>query len=784
MFKSKVAVKMKETTVNSRQKILTMAKDYSFKLIFFKAMYFISGILVARGSIFGRYYPFGMSITGAAPGKGMTAALIGAILGYLLSLRLGASIRYISTMVAISAIRWTLSDLTKIKKHALYSPVVVFISALITGFAVNSVEGFDGRDITMMFIEALLAAGAAYFFDRTFKIFANKKSYAFSQQELVCVSISISIVTLSLAGIVIGGVSIGQALAVAMILTGSYCMGVSGGSISGIAAGVVFSMPSFGITYISGAYAFGGMISGFCAQFGKIGVCTAFLFANTLVSFQSGDPARIISGLYESIIGIVIFLALPKSFFNRVQLSSPSFLKESKITGLKSAVIQRLNFAARSLSSVSGFVGIISEKLTKIHSPNIKDVCMKPVYATCTNCGLRGLCWDKEHQNTNKNFENIINLVSSGKNVSHTNFSEDFLKRCNKADILVNVIKNSYKEFLSAQTATKRMSELRKVVSEQFDGMGCLLEDIADQFESYQSFDEEQAFKVQDRLKSLGITPQSVTCKYNSTGRLSVEIESKTKDIDKFGNKTTKEISKICGRTLDKPNISVIDNMCRVQISEKTNFDVDLGISQHVCNNGKFCGDNYSYFKDGDGNFNVIISDGMGTGGKAAVEGAMASELMSDLIKSGISFNCAIKLVNSALLVKSEDESLATIDVMTLNLFNGEARFLKAGSPITFIRKNGKVRKVDISSLPIGILNEVAFSSGYCNLEDGDWILMLSDGATDIDDGWIEEIFGSWKDNDAKKLSQYIVSESVKRRKQSHDDDITAVAVRFFKLNI
>ena len=113
---------------------------------------------------------------------------------------------------------------------------------------------------------------------------------------------------------------------------------------------------------------------------------------------------------------------------------------------------------------------------------------------------------------------------------------------------------------------------------------------------------------------------------------------------------------------------------------------------------------------------------------------------------------------------------------------SGETKFLKAGSPATFVRKNGKVRKVDISSLPIGILNEVTFSSGYCDLDGGDWILMLSDGATDINDGWIEEILGSWKENDAKKLSKYIVGEAIKRRKESHDDDITAVAVNVLKL--
>ncbi len=36
------------------------------------------------------------------------------------------------------------------------------------------------------------------------------------------------------------------------------------------------------------------------------------------------------------------------------------------------------------------------------------------------------------------------------------------------------------------------------------------------------------------------------------------------------------------------------------------------------------------------GRFVAIISDGMGTGGRAAVDGAMASNIMGNLVKAGL----------------------------------------------------------------------------------------------------------------------------------------------------
>ena len=60
----------------------------------------------------------------------------------------------------------------------------------------------------------------------------------------------------------------------------------------------------------------------------------------------------------------------------------------------------------------------------------------------------------------------------------------------------------------------------------------------------------------------------------------------------------------------------------------------------------------------------MILSDGMGTGPRAALDSAMASGLMARLVKAGFGFQSALRLVNSSLLLKSRDESLATLDIV------------------------------------------------------------------------------------------------------------------------
>ena len=101
------------------------------------------------------------------------------------------------------------------------------------------------------------------------------------------------------------------------------------------------------------------------------------------------------------------------------------------------------------------------------------------------------------------------------------------------------------------------------------------------------------------------------------------------------------------------------------------------------------CGDNYKYFNDGKGHFLMVLSDGMGTGGRAAVDGAMACGLMTRLLKAGFGYDCSLKFLNSSMLFKSTDESLATVDGANIDLFTGQVQLFKAGAAPTVIRRSG-----------------------------------------------------------------------------------------------
>ena len=152
-------------------------------------------------------------------------------------------------------------------------------------------------------------------------------------------------------------------------------------------------------------------------------------------------------------------------------------------------------------------------------------------------------------------------------------------------------------------------------------------------------------------------------------------------------------------------------------------------------------------------------------------------ELLARLIEAGVSLDASLKLVNSALLVKSGDESLATIDITGVDLYTGKAEFYKAGAAPTFLRKSGKGGYVESSSLPVGILGGVNFEKNAVTLRDGDVIVMVSDGAVAGGYEWLVSDLEHYGGDDPKELSEQLADEARRRRTDGHEDDITVIVL-------
>ncbi len=751
--------------------------------IILQFIYACVGFVMSNGAMFGEYAPFGISIISAAPFKNIFFTFIGSVIGYIVFPTGSSSFRYIAAMIAVIAIRWTLNDIKRLSSHPFFSFTVCFITTLVTGIAIMSVTGFTSRMTVIYIIEAFLGGVSAYFFSRTITTLNGTKSLGMLMpQELACLVMSGCVGILSLANVSVGSLSVGRIIAVTVILFTARYGGIAGGTIAGVSTGIVFGLSSSEFSFLGASYAFGGLMAGLFSPLGKAAAAISFILSNAVISMQTGDLTLVIQGLYEVAAASLIFIALPKNAGNFIANVFMSDKGDEHCEGLRRSIIMRLDFASKAISDVSSDIDEVSEKLSKIVTPTVENVYKNAVDNTCRRCGMRVFCWEHRDGVTLESFEFVTDTLKKNGSIRAEDFRDDFKRKCCRTSEMALSVNRYYKNYLASEAASKRVDEIRSVVASQFCGLGDILAEMADEYENYEFFDRENSERICTSLKELGLVPIDVCCHVDYMGRMNVEIEIEDTDRKKIQRAViVKDISKICGRHFDSPSVTAAHGRCRIVLCERPFLDVEIATSQHISDNGQLCGDHFRYFNDGMGRMISVLSDGMGTGGRAAIDGSMAASIMAKLIKSGLGFDCSLKVVNSALLVKSSDESLATLDVTAIDLYSGDIDFMKAGAAISFIRKAGDMYRVETPSLPLGILPEVEFTYTEDTLSVGDIIVMVSDGAVATGEEWIEHIISTWEDKSMQQLADLINDEATARRNDGHDDDITVMAMQIKK---
>ena len=175
---------------------------------------------------------------------------------------------------------------------------------------------------------------------------------------------------------------------------------------------------------------------------------------------------------------------------------------------------------------------------------------------------------------------------------------------------------------------------------------------------------------------------------------------------------------------------------------EEPRFVVLSGSARAVKENEAVSGDNYSIIQSDRGWMTVLLSDGMGSGPAAGADSSQVLDMMEKMLEAGFETDMAVSLVNSALLA-SEDASgrrnMSTLDVCSLNLYQGMCVFRKVGAAASFLKSNSYVEQISLPGLPLGVLaagegeeaRRALQQSVSRELIDNDYIIMMSDGVLD-----------------------------------------------------
>ena len=730
-----------------------------------------AGFIAARAAVTDKLLPFGLSVAAGASATYTPAAAIGVFLGYFIPALDTGGFRYIAAMLAILAIKLLLGGYKRLTE----SPVFLSCICLLASFLTSAVT-LNGLNFSFLNAasESLLAAGGTFFVCRSFKALP-KAVQGLNADELVSLFATVGILITGVNGFDFGGVSLGHILGITLILTAAKYGGTLSGAVCGttVALSLVLSGVSGEIAVV---YAFIGLIAGVFSSYGKyiqVGVPLVF---SLIGSVTTGNPILIARTVIEAALGSALFLALPRRLGIHISRLFSVYPRLVAPDGFKKSLEMRLNIAANALCDVSETVEQVSAELSKINAPDFGTVIAAIEQDACSGCKLRVHCWESRRDSTVEAILGMTKAVKEGSRAPENGAPEEFRGRCIRVSQVANAAYKRYSDYTSRIAAENRIDEVRSVVSDQFDGISYMLSELANDLENDGKFDNSTAEKASAALKNLGAQAEECTCKLDKFGRMSIELKIKNQpDLTINKLQLMKLLSVVCERDFDVPAVSAAGGSIYITLYEHAAIRVDVGVDQKTAMSSAMCGDAYKYFFDGRGHFIMILSDGMGTGGRAAVDGAMASGLMSRLIKAGFGYDCSLRILNSSMLFKSTDESLATVDIASIDLFTGQVELYKAGAAPTLIRRSGRTGKAESTSLPAGILREIGFDKATVKCKIGDIVVLMSDGAACEGTDWIKGEIESWSNGTAEELAERICEGAKRRRSDNHQDDITVM---------
>ena len=736
------------------------------------------GILIPRAALYGQMTPFGISLA-AAMDKPLLPVLLSLALGYLLG-DAPSPLRYIAAVAAVGGIRWVLAAVPEWDKRVFIPPLVAFIATLATGLAVDSALGLDGYRVVILLAESGVSAGCALFFraavSQSRRLQNVDDTRGITPPQQASLILTGAVILMAASTVTIGAFAPGRVLAAGLILVLARAGQEQGGSMAGVIIGAATALAAPGQIALALALAFGGLLAGVFSRFGRLAQTAAFLVAAGVLTLTDTDE-NILIRLYELAAAGILFLLLPPSLDRRLHRLILRGRELPAVEGVRRAVAMRLQVAASTMTDIGRTVGTVTERLSQLSDPDTATLFRSCRQVVCGACPLQAVCWGQHDDEMTAAFARLDEPLRQNGQVTLAHLDGFPAAHCRQPERVIDYINRGYERYIVRENAWRRLGEIQQSVNDQFGGMAGLLDSLVEELSDPRQVDIELSGRVAAVCADHGMPVRQALCTRARNNRLTVDVLAEDVGIRISGSRWFKDIGEACACTFAPPTVTDCGEDIRITLTEPSRYKVEIGLAQHCCDGEKLCGDAADTFTV-DGRAVLMLSDGMGSGGRAAVDSAMAVGLTSRLWKAGFSPDSILHSVNAALLIKSREESLATLDVAVIDTFSGRLDMYKAGAVSTLLCSGTRVSRLERTSLPLGILTDVRFEHCADWLADGDILLMLSDGALG---GGVAPIELMLRDRPAGESMQALaarIADAARAAAGDHSDDVTVLAAR------
>ena len=445
------------------------------------------------------------------------------------------------------------------------------------------------------------------------------------------------------------------------------------------------------------------------------------------------------------------------------------------------AVRHIINKNRSELAAKSRYVGNVFGEMSALlggsenTGENAVDAAAKEVIrSVCEKCERRRECLSVD---TDRHIYYVCEKCYEKGRTSINDLPRDLVDRCLYLGKIMSVCSGAMRRAGASMENDQNENKVNKTVARQLANAASILQAMGDFVARPVTFDKKTERKIIEELKYYNVVCSEILLcggeKPFATAIIRSESASERKLIASV-------VGKCAGVRFAVKNVSdsAVAGWSVMDLEAKPRFDVVFGVSARPLK-AEATGDTHSFMKTGSDKFLMALCDGMGAGKKAYELSAKAISLVESFYKAGFDHRIAVEGVNK-FLSSEGGENFSALDIAAVDLSEGKADLVKLAAPRCFVKRADCVEAFDSASLPLGVIADAKPSVTSVELNDGDAIILMSDGVTQrFDEEELAAIVNRASCVNPQLMSEEILKAALER-KTEYDDDMTVAVCRVF----
>lgn len=705
--------------------INTVKKVVNFKNI----MFVLFALLLSTKTFMGDFRPFNYVMLAVASAFEVPLLLV------LVASSIGLAIGGYTSSLILLVVFFLLYNLVTaiVNIEGINKKYTVFIKFFASMCILQIVFSFITGDLfTELFkvLSSIVASGIIYLVTVTgMNVILNlKNGFVYTKEESIMMMLTVAMLVSAASPISIFGFKLVEIIAFILILLYGWENGAILGATTGLMIGLTYTcLCDVSMAFVV-AVAFSGFISGLLRKFGKISVIIAFIAGNIYISYYSNGMTQINTVACEVLVASVVLFFMPKyverKLDNLFDLGKGLEAVKNNLLSPTKEAKQKIGAVSEVFSNLADITVQTNKETEKETADVIKKYILSYVNNTCFACENINDCIEKE--NLDQTAEFLAERLENGEPIE-----QEMLRfKCRNSKVIIDNLYDIYNNMKVTRILKQRELENIEKVSKQYKEVSKLLNTIAENIKEGELVKDESQKKLREELKFYGFNVYEDEFNRDSD---SVEYTFVT-DILTNIDKQKKQISQLASNILEQNmTIKLILNISKTEKSKiklvsTPRYNIKTEIISEKKSGEMVSGDTYLQMELQDLRKLTVISDGVGSGKDAAKSSTAVVNILERLLSGGFNEEKAIEIVNSIIKLKGDDELYATLDASIINEKDGECFFIKLGAAPTYLIENGKVVTITSTTIPVGLVDNTDYIPICKKLNDGDFIIQVSDG--------------------------------------------------------